>query len=144
VEKARQHKSKWAKNNPEKLVLKEMKRRTIVKSLPFDFTYEKREELMNYYNHSCALTGSKDIHLDHVIPLCLEVVGSVFSNMLPLSAELNLDKKDKNVFEWVKTRPEIDQDRFNVVMTEVAERNSMTLDEYKAFVYDCFEKKVIK
>ncbi|MDM5455235.1 hypothetical protein [Peribacillus simplex] len=138
-DRARIHKRKWVINNREKLVLKELRRRTIKKALPFDFDVKKREELLEIYNFSCAFTGSENFHLDHVIPLTIGHGGSVFKNMIPLRADLNLSKKNHNIFEWVKTRSDIDLNRFNTVMGEIAERNNMSLDQYREYVYDCFE-----
>lgn len=122
----------------EKKKVYNQRRRARKRSLPDTLTLEQ----MNQLGTTCVLTGQENVHLDHVIPLSIGHGGTVYENMIPLSAELNLSKNDSNVFEWAKhnhKRLGFTMNRFYKVMTDVASRNGMTLDEYRDYVYWCYE-----
>ncbi|MEM5603438.1 hypothetical protein AAHB61_30020 [Bacillus cereus] len=62
--------------------------------------------------------------------------------MLPISDKLNSSKSDRNIFEWAVESHEYNEftlERFYQVMTEVAERHKMTLEDYEDYVNRCFE-----
>ena len=90
----------------------------------------------------CALTGEENADYDHVIPLFLRYEGSTYSNMMPLSSRLNNSKRAHNVFVWARVMHKelgFTMERFNEVMTEIAARNEMTLEEYRHYVYWCHD-----
>jgi hypothetical protein len=140
-ERMKANSKRWRKENRDKHNLRELRRRARKKALPDTLTSEQILLLGN----SCYLTGvSNDIHLDHVIPLAIGHGGTIYENMIPLSAEVNMSKQANNIFEWAEQNHErlgFTMERFNEVMSEVAERNNMTLEEYREYVYWCFENK---
>ncbi|MEJ9230286.1 helix-turn-helix domain-containing protein [Peribacillus butanolivorans] len=132
---------KWMMKNPHKQRFYSQKRLARQKALPDTLTEEQLIKILDYYNYKCSLTG-EEAHLDHVIPLFIGHGGTTYGNILPLSPVLNGSKQDKNIFEWaslVYKEYGFTLEKFNEVMTEVADRNDMTLHEYKKFYNWCFE-----
>lgn len=126
----------WVKANPDRKRLSGQLRRARKLLLPDTLTYEQTLLL----GDTCVLTGADLTHLDHVIPVSIGHGGTTYENMIPLSAELNLSKNASNVFEWAHFNYErlgFTLERFYEVMTEVADRNDMTLEEYRDYVYWC-------
>jgi hypothetical protein len=134
--------SKWQRENPEKAVMLQQRRRARKKSLPNDFTAEQTAETLSHFG-GCALTGgSTDIHWDHVIPLAAGHGGTTYGNMIPLRSDLNLSKSDANIFEWFdanKERFNLSQGKFESLIEWLAEANGKTTEEYRTYVYECFD-----
>lgn len=132
----------WRRNNPEKEMLITERRRARKKSLPDDFTEEQMLNTFGYFG-GCVLTGATtDIHWDHVIPLATGRVGTTFGNMIPLRSELNMSKSDTNIFEWFavnKVRFNLSQSKFDRLIAWLSEVNGMSTEEYRAYVYRCFD-----
>lgn len=145
-EKVNEATKNWIKNNPEKRKLQKIKRRTLEKQLPSTLTPEEWNHTLTYFNHSCALTGhKKDLHRDHVIPLSSGYVGTVYGNLIPLRADINISKRDSNIFEWYETNKDyfdISEDKFIRLIDFLASTNNMNLDDYKMFVYRCHNQNV--
>lgn len=140
-EKLLEYKSNYNKNNPEKMRVHKQRRRARKRALPDTLTLDQ----LNQLGSTCVLTGQETVHLDHVIPLSIGHGGTTYENMIPLSAELNISKRNSNVFEWAEqnhTRLGFSMDRFKQVMTDVASRNGMTLGEYRDYVYWCFDNPI--
>ncbi|MGH0601596.1 hypothetical protein [Bacillus mycoides] len=139
-ERYREHSRKWARENIEYQTHLTRKRRAKIRLLPYDLTTEQRDQLLAA---GCCLTGDKEnIHLDHVIPLAIGHGGTTLSNMIALRGGLNNSKQARNIFKWAETNHErlgFTMERFNEVMTEVAERNSMSLVDYRKYVFWCFD-----
>lgn len=139
-ERYREHGRKWARENSDYQVHLTRKRRARIRRLPYDLTTEQSEELLV---GGCRLTGDKDnIHLDHIIPLNTGHGGTTYGNMMAIRGDLNNSKVDHNIFEWAKVKYKqfnFTMEWFNEIMTDVAKRNSMTLDEYRDYVYWCFD-----
>ncbi|PGZ62151.1 hypothetical protein COE58_10440 [Bacillus cereus] len=133
----------WIKKNPEKYKLLSQRRLARQKMLPDTLTEEQLITVMEKYNGSCCLTGNKeDVTIDHVVPLFTGHGGTIYENVLPLTRKLNSSKQEKNIFEWAELLHEyygFTMDRFYEVIREVAERNNMTIEEYKTYYYSCFE-----
>lgn len=142
-EKHRELSRKWYSENKEKKVITEQKRRARKKSLPNSWTNEDREFTLEYFGDSCCLTGeNEDIHFDHVIPLSIGHGGTIVGNMVPLRADLNRSKGNKNIFEWfyeVKDQHNLSQEKFDRLIEYLADINEMTVEEYKDYVYWCHE-----
>lgn len=156
-EKCKEYTRKWVSNNPEKVKEKRLKyarnNKEVVNagtnryrarkaSLPDTLTSEQAKLL----GDKCILTGSSDIHLDHVIPLSTGYGGTTYENIIPLKAELNRSKHDRNIFEWALQNHRqlgFTMSKFNQAITEVASRNGMTLKEYREYVYKCHDKKAL-
>ncbi|GAB6558114.1 hypothetical protein bcgnr5378_06680 [Bacillus cereus] len=133
----------WIKNNPEKHKLLSQRRLARQKMLPDTLTEEQLITVMKKYNGSCCLTGiNEDVTIDHVVPLFTGHGGTIYENVIPLTRKLNSSKQEKNIFEWAELLHEyygFTMERFYEVIQEVAERNNMTIDEYKTYYFSCFE-----
>jgi hypothetical protein len=128
---------KWKKENPLKAQKNDMNWRTKRKLLPSILSYD---ELLELKNHQCVLTGdTNDIALDHFIAVSTGHGGTYLGNIIPLKSILNSSKHNKNPFDWINTRPDIDINEFNNVVKYLANLNKLTPDEYKNFVYWCFD-----
>jgi hypothetical protein len=136
--------SAWQRDNPDKCVLSQQRRRARKKSLSNDFTSEQMAETFDFFG-GCALTGATtDIHWDHVIPLATGFGGTTFGNMIPLRGDLNTSKNDANVFEWFernKERFNLAQSSFDSLVEWLASVNGMTTAEYHSFVDECFDNR---
>jgi hypothetical protein len=135
---------KWRQNNSEKAMLITERRRARKQSLPDDFTEDQMLETLNFFG-GCALTGAIDsLHWDHAIPLATGFGGTTFGNMIPLRGDLNMSKSDANIFEWFdanKERFNLSQERFYLLIEWLADVNDMTTEEYRSYVYWCFDNK---
>lgn len=131
----------YCKENPEFMKFHLNKRRARKRNLPDDLTKKQIAEMMNLFDYSCAITGSKlNLHLDHVIPLAVGHGGTTYGNMIPLRADLNFSKNDSNIFEWFEAnrqRFELSQERFDNLIAWLASANAMTVEEYRDHVYWC-------
>jgi hypothetical protein len=134
--------SKWQRDNREKATMQQQRRRARVKSLPDCFTEQQVSQTLTFFG-GCVLTGEKtDIHWDHVIPLATGTGGTIHGNMVPLRGDLNISKSDENIFEWFsrnKARFTLSQTKFDRLINWLSEVNEMTIEEYRNYVYQCFE-----
>lgn len=112
-------------------------------NLPDTLTGEQLDKLIEYFK-GCALTGDKDdIQFDHLIPLSSNVGGTVAGNIIPLRADLNQSKGNRNVFEWFdanQRRLSLSRDKFDRMIEYIAEINGMTVSEYRDYYEGCFEE----
>jgi 5-methylcytosine-specific restriction endonuclease McrA len=146
----KKYKRKWKSENKIKYQIKNRdyinKRQKMIKLASNGITIRDKNKVLMLYDYSCALTGAKTkIQIDHIIPLVTGQSSNSFENILPLQSKLNESKHNRNVFEWAKEKHEyfgFTLSQFNKVMTEVALRNGMSLEEYRNYVYWCFENKI--
>lgn len=134
----------YFKNNKIRYRLYDHRARSRKEELPSTLTLDETNKIFEYFEHSCALTGSKeDVHLDHVIPISIGHGGTTVKNIIPLHSTLNLSKFNNNIFEWFKSNSErfnLSQDKFDSLITYLADLNEMTSGEYEDYVYKCFER----
>jgi predicted transcriptional regulator len=143
-EKAKLATKKWIAVNKEKFAQSSKrgyhKRLARKKGLPDDLTAAQHAFTLYEFEEKCAVTGDSNIHLDHVIPLAAGHGGTTYGNMIPLRADLNISKNDRNIFEWFKAnrqRFELSQERFDNLIAWLASANAMTVEEYRDYVYWC-------
>lgn len=139
-ERFREKNRNWSRNNPDKVALKGQRRRASKAELPNDWTSEQQSVTLEYFNGSCALTGSIDYQWDHVIPIATRHGGTTLGNMIPLRGDLNASKTDHNIFEWFEAngqRFNLEQSRFDSLIEWLGKANGMTVEEYRAYVYEC-------
>jgi hypothetical protein len=132
--------SLWKINNREKSRLYDHRRRARIACLPYDFTDEQADEVLNIFDGKCPWTSSTDIQFDHVIPIAIGHGGTTLGNMIPMRSDLNNSKNDSNVFEWFEAnrqRFELSQERFDNIIDYLASANAMTVEEYRAHVNWC-------
>lgn len=135
--------SRWCKDNRLRRQATELRRRAHQRLLESNFPYSEQEEVLITFD-GCALTGSKDIHWDHVIPLSTGHGGTTFKNMIPLRSDLNLSKGTRNIFEWFEVnrqRFELSQDKFDYLIAWLGKANNMTVEEYSNYVNWCHANK---
>lgn len=135
----------WYKNNKDRVKVRNMNRSAKIKELPNTLTSEELAAIMKRFGNRCALTGSEDIELDHFIAVSTGYGGTTLQNIIPLDSWLNVSKKDNNPFEWVKNKhisEKINSEKFDELISYLAELNSMTVDEYRHFVYECYDVKI--
>jgi hypothetical protein len=135
--------SKWQRDNPDKVKLREQRRRARKNGLPYTMTNEQYHSTFEYFG-GCALTGDLDTQCDHVIPLATGHGGTTYENMVPLRNDLNKSKNDANIFEWFKRNKErlnLEQWRFDRMIQWLASVNGMTTAEYRSFVNECFDNR---
>jgi flagellar biosynthesis GTPase FlhF len=131
---------RWEKENKERIAAKIHRRRARKKALPDTLSPDQTVEILNSFGNGCALTGSSDIHLDHVIPLSIGHGGTTYGNMIPLRSDLNISKHDRNIFEWFdanRQRFNLEQERFDRLIEWLGKANGMTVEEYRDYVYEC-------
>ena len=100
--------------------------------------------ILDRFNNKCALTGNatNNIHADHVIPASIGHGGTVYGNMIPLRADLNISKSNRNIFEWFYDNRErfgLSQRKFDELIEYLADINEMTVEEYRDYVYWCHD-----
>lgn len=136
---------RWQLANKEKLALNVHIRRARKSSLPDTFTLEQHTSTLSYFNGGCALTGSVDYHMDHVIPIACGHGGTTFENMIPLRNDLNHSKHTTHIFEWFEVnhkRFDLSQKKFDALIEYLSEINEMTVQEYRKYVDWCFDNTV--
>lgn len=141
-EKVSAMKRKWYFENRDKTALSRQRRRARLKSLPYTFNEGEMENTLEYFKDGCVLTCSSDIHWDHVIPLASGHGGTIQENMIPLRADLNESKGDRNIFEWFEAnrqRFNLSQERFDRLIEWLANKNEMTTQEYRKYVDWCHD-----
>jgi hypothetical protein len=143
-EKFKLYAKQWQSKNQEKMKRHYHLRLARKRSLPDDLTAAQLAFTLCEFNDRCFITGDSNTHLDHVIPLAVGQGGTTYGNMIPLRADLNLSKNDKNIFEWFEAnrqRFELSQERFDSGIAWLASANAMTVEEYRNHVYWCHENK---
>lgn len=130
----------WTENNRDKIRLSKQRRRARKLLLPDTLTKEEYTNSINYFG-GCALTGEPvNFELDHAIPLAVGHGGTTKDNCYPLRSDLNKSKNDRNIFEWFdanKQRLKMSEERFNRLIKWLANKNEMTIEEYRDYVYKC-------
>lgn len=112
--------------------------------LPAGLTESDIILIRDRFDNACALTGKRDnLTYDHALPL-QRGGASVIGNIIPLDSMLNMSKQKQNLFKWFsenKERLELDQERFDSLVTYLAEMNHMTVDGYRTFYESYFTEE---
>jgi hypothetical protein len=124
---------KFFKENPEKIREYNFRRRSMKAMLPFEQIYER-------FFTECCLTGLETFSVDHFIALNTGHGGSYVENYIPLNGNLNSSKGDKNPFKCIMFR-DLNRGLFNLEVVRLAQLNRLTPDEYRQFVYWCYDNK---
>lgn len=135
----------WGRRNPDRVLLIGHRRRARKDSLPDTFTIEQLESTLNFFGGGCALTGDVgNTHWDHVIPIATGSGGTTEANMIPLRADLNQSKNASNLFDWFEREKEhlgLSVEKFDTLIGFLAEKNAMSVEDYRSFYYEQFQKK---
>lgn len=119
--------------------LHKTRRRTLDMGLCSTLTPVEWRYILDQFDGTCALGISNSTCLEHFIPTGIGHGGTYVGNVYPLDILANSYKRDLNPFEWIKTRPDVDPDRWNRLVEILAAQNGLTVDEFRAFVYWCFD-----
>lgn len=129
----------WRKNNPNKVNVYRLNHEAKKRELPNTLTEKEYQSILNYFSNQCSLSGEKEnLHKDHFVCLDTGHCGTYIGNIIPLNANLNMSKNSINPFKWIKRYPEY-QKRFDKVVRYLAKQNNLTTQEFKDFVYWCYE-----
>lgn len=112
------------------------------KNLPNTLTTVGANEILTKFKNKCAITGDGNYHMDHVIPISAGHGGTVYGNMIPLRADLNISKSDRNIFDWFADNRErfgLEQRKFDELIEYLADINGMTTQEYEEYVRRCHD-----
>jgi hypothetical protein len=133
--------SNWRRDNHDKAIVLQQRRRACKYSLPSTLTSEQYLKTMVYFDNACALTGlTENIEKEHAIPLSIGHGGTTFGNCYPMVNGLNQSKGTKNIFEWFNANQQrfnLEQWRFDRLIDWLASANAMSVEEYRAYVYEC-------
>lgn len=116
------------------------RRRARQMSLPTD---KDLSAVYEYNEGRCVFTDvSENVHMDHFIPLSIGHGGTVVGNLILLRGDLNISKNNSNPFEWFRENKErfsLCDEKFASVIQRLADINEMTTEDYKDYVYWCFD-----
>jgi len=130
----------WAQTNRDKRRLTKKRRIARKKNLPDTLTIEQYSITLEYFGNACALTGRTDnLEKEHAIPQSMGG-GFTFENIYPMTKSLNCSKYNHNIFEWFEAnrqRFNLEQERFDRLIEWLGKANGMTVEEYRAYVYEC-------
>ncbi|MCG7383332.1 helix-turn-helix domain-containing protein [Paenibacillus sp. ACRRY] len=118
------------------------RRRTLLLSLPTNWERTHRLAMRLDGGGTCDLTDETECDDDHFIPIATGHCGTYLGNMRPLASWLNANKSAANPFEWFEAnrqRFELDQVRFDALVSKLAAQNGLTPEEFRKFTYWCFD-----
>lgn len=142
-EKVRKRFEERMENKRRREILNANKRRGAFSNIPHTISAKQWKNISTRFNNSCALTGDRArLHMDHVIPLSVGHGGTVYENMIPLRADLNLSKSNRNIFDWFADNRErfgLEQRKFDELIEYLADINNMTTKEYEEYVRWCHD-----
>ena len=112
LEKQKEYNKKWAKNNPEKILNRNNKRRNKEENQGNGITKEQWLEMMNFFDWKCAYSGEKmesnkttnGRTIDHIIALDNGGENEPW-NIIPMKKGYNTSKHTKNMLEWYLEQP---------------------------------------
>lgn len=137
------YRNKHREDNQEMYILADQRRRARKRSLPDDLTTEQLSEITASFYSTCALSGeTADLHNDHVLPISIGHGGTIYGNIIPLSAELNMSKYNAHLYEWFDANHErfgLAREKFDALIEYLAEANEMTTQEYRKYTDWCFD-----
>jgi hypothetical protein len=133
--------ARYQKNNPEKVKVNHQRRAARKRLLNNKLSNEDWLSCLRFFNCACALSDmSGKLDMEHFIALSTGHGGTYLGNVYPLNSSMNQSKGGKNPFEWIRTRPDIDANRFAEVVAYLADLNGLTVDQYRQFVNWCYDK----
>lgn len=134
--------AEYRKNHPEVQRAAKLRRRAREKALNCELETKELTELMERFGNRCVITGEEAEHLDHFIPVSTGHGGTIYENLVPVTASINTSKHGRNPFLWAEKYLTDDQkENFDKVVEYLAELNGLTVEEYRRFVFWCFENK---
>ena len=122
LEKQKEYNKKLAKNNPEKILNRNNKRRNKEENQGNGITKEQWLEMMNFFDWKCAYSGEKmesnkttnGRTIDHIIALDNGGENEPW-NIIPMKKGYNTSKHTKNMLEWYLEQPFFSIDRLTKI-----------------------------
>lgn len=139
-ERLREQDRMYKDSNRVRLRVNENKRRARKASLPDTLTNKDTDSILTHFDNKCALCDSPAEALDHFIPLATGRGGTTKENIIPLCSAMNSSKHAKNPFEWSERYLTKEQQlKFKALIKYLSDINGLTVNEYREFVFSCFE-----
>lgn len=127
-----------------KFRLRHIKETSIKMNLPVNMTEKQFERMIDRFDNKCALSESINVICEHFIPVSWGHGGTYEGNVYLLNESLNMSKRDKNPFEWIKdkkVRKKINIRSWNKLIKYLAAKNKLTVEEFKKYIYWCENNK---
>lgn len=135
----------YYRDNKHKFLIYSKKRKKYVKLLPFTMTSESWSQIERDFHNSCALTKHTfDLNMEHFIPVEWGHGGTYIGNVYPLYWSLNRSKSNTNPFVWIErgdVKSLVDWNKWDTLVSYLADQNNLTVDELKNFVFWCEKNK---
>jgi len=145
-ESRREYKRRWRHENPQTVAVENHLKAARMRGLIANWNVEEAIRTLEHFDYKCALTGEEaKLHFDHVIPLSTGQAGTVCWNMLPIKAELNISKSNKNIFEWFdanRDRLSLEKYKLDEAINYLASLKGVSVEEFKEFINDCHNQNV--
>lgn len=91
------------------------------RAIPDSLTATEWNDILNFYDHSCAYCGGKPakIEIDHVVPVSR---GGLHhrSNVVPACRRCNANKNDRLIHEWIEYLKTVDAALYAIVAASTA------------------------
>lgn len=130
--------------NPDYLKAKNQRRRARLLSLEDSLSTKQWSSIIETFGDECCLTDSKDIVLEHVVPIGWGHGGTMVGNVVPMDATWNLAKRDKNLIDFIFAEVHagmFDDSKINFLLDYLAKANGLSVDNYLDFIYWCEDNK---
>ncbi|MGE8080048.1 hypothetical protein [Peribacillus loiseleuriae] len=135
----------YYRRNKQKFTFNAKKRKKYVRALPFTLTPENWLMIERIFHNSCALSEhTSDLNIEHFIPVVWGHGGTYVGNVYPLYWAINRSKSDTNPFVWIEredVKSLVNLNKWNELISYLANQNDLTVDELKDFVYWCEKNK---
>ncbi|MEH7504934.1 hypothetical protein V7152_23480 [Neobacillus drentensis] len=139
----KEKRSEYYKANKDKKVVYRQRERAVSMGLPSQFTEEDYLKLKAFSNGRCMLSGEAvTLQIDHVQAVSKGWLGSTTGNMILVSEKVNQAKRDKSLFEFLKSEKAkelIDSEQLIRTLKYLAKANEMKLAQYIQFLQDAEE-----
>lgn len=129
----------WRKNNPvsaKACDLRSKQKRNHARQMTLiDLNADEWSSTLIYFNNSCAVCGNQgEIHMDHFIPIASGNGDTSVTNVIPLCAAHNINKRDKHPILWLRNESGASEEYIDNIINYLAKMNGMLSAEYEDYV----------
>ena len=101
----------YYKEHPDIFAGIRQRRRSRLKKVEHNYTWEEWENCKKYFDYKCCYCGEeRELEQDHFIPLN-NGGGYTTDNIVPACKSCNSSKRDRDFFEWYKEKPFYSKER---------------------------------
>jgi 5-methylcytosine-specific restriction endonuclease McrA len=131
----------WRKENPEKARIRDIaaqkRRRSKINEGVINLSVEDWEATLRNFNNACAVCAATvNIQMDHFIPVATGNGDTSITNVIPLCAGHNINKRDKHPLNWLRYESGASVEAVERIITYLAKLNGMSPQDYEAYVVD--------